>query len=1701
MKRHSTKKLNIFRCISFLILISILCGTFINSRADNTITNIDGNDFFDKIDSGEYKPPNHQHRYKIVFDDKQHWEECTICGSIKDSNKTNHTLTINGSWYVCIPNDPNRYAARRACNCGYESKAIRVAHGRLGDYINENSGVSNSKVKFIDFEKITYKEFKEHYTNSGTMNNGNNVVYTFGNFEKNREATVTNANGYIDSDLGYVFSGGPIGVNNNCKGTLQRLSIGDMSKPGGAGYRSEYAEIRVLVRFFELVPNGTKSQFINVLRRTNTEKVMINGKEIEGFIYNTSVDSNGNVTNKNHALYGMKQKYESMTDAKFNELKNELSGYTQHISVMGWRSDFILCNHTNNDLNIKKCHASSGDYVTSEWSQGCTYLGGGLGDNESVDHYCDMCGGIYKAYYGEEFQAYTIDLKNKELNREYTGTWGVKNSNPLKYKYTITNWNPLTVNLTVDFRDSAYTIVSVPSTGWKVEDNTISVTRSNGDQVGYNWDNAAMSWGWFNSGIYADGPHWNTNDHRSIFRFGIYYPYSDKTPPQDNGTSITYPSDNVGNKYKNMCQLNAKFKDAEESRENFVTYRVYEDEACTKPIYGLDSEGNKIIEFNTYKTGGAGSTGALGSSVIATYENSFSILVEFTKNTYIYVVAKDKAGNKSKPIKLAVEKIDALAPTVNVNVNNENKWTTSKLITFKINDAFGEQFAGLTGDNFDWKDASYIITDINDTTSDYDLNNETGSERKYLISGDFDEDGRNLIFYAQDANGNLISVTVKISHLDNTKPTIISLDKVSISDTELKVKVNSHDIAKQYTPEIEGSGVSEYIITSNDNKPSLTDSRWQSDDIISIPSNGTYYIWCKDVVGNISDYRILNVNHYQEKESINAESMPDNIASDYDYLDVVNTTKTNTDYYNTNGSNKYKNYNHHYTGYERYSTTGLDSSGVKVTNNINKTNIDIYYKRIRYTIKYSGNTNSSGNMKDQIVKYDKDFNLSALDYKKEYQYKLNLNGGEILNEGNNYSENGLDKILTESWIFEDWLFDNNAQRDGQLKTQKYNNEHKIIQSISINDNDDIELKAQWKQAYIELPTVQRFGCDFIGWFNVPQDNALFGDDFEKQVYKLGDGGDKITIEGTLRGVYKNNEDMVMYAWYDKKPVFINIYDGLFFEGQKVTYNDLVEMIGVFDYDLVWNYDEEMKNKIELNIDTYFKDLIQSIDNEINDLKDEIYELEEMKEDEDDTLDIIDDIKELREQLKKLLAKKDSIKESYKKAKIQLSDIKLIPTIARIEYMDNSKLASSSNAVFTDNENHLHENEYIVDYHSLDKMAENGIYKVDTNGIDYDNTYLDTCSNRIGYTKVTYQVYNEPIKFEADWEKWDDLENDLDEEDDSEYDLYTIPNTEIALEYTRTYVINFNYNPTLSLQNMIYYSDDINFDADTDLAEFVISRQALYDPEDLQSNMPWWSNEEDLQNVLLHKENEDSKSRLQNTIEIVAIRNITFDTDYENKHKDEVENFKEKYEQNIENMSSEELSSLLNEIYQLKYSDAEQELFSNIRSIGLTFDGHDQFGKYASNKLTSEAKALGVYTDHRPLGYIKEFNGGYDIPYSEEYDSLIYQNDSDDIPGERTVNLIFVNYSKDQALIKTRVFDRIRYINTTIFYNNDTENKFKYLNDLSENSYWGKPDKKEIIKKILEKEDNEEYNNHTGNYTDDAGKNVIVDIKDFTDFTD
>ena len=628
---------------------------------------------------------------------------------------------------------------------------------------------------------------------------------------------------------------------------------------------------------------------------------------------------------------------------------------------------------------------------------------------------------------------------------------------------------------------------------------------------------------------------------------------------------------------------------------------------------------------------------------------------------------------------------------------------------------------------------------------------------------------------------------------------------------------------------------------------------------------------------------------------------------------------------------------------------------------------------------------------------------------------------------------------------------------------------------------DITLKTHWKDGRLTLPgECYKIGFEFIGWYSKPMTTIQLPDD----TLKYGGGKDWDYEHLSMHTINKNT---IIYAVYNRKPIFIDIYEGLFFEGQSVTYNDLLELVRA------WDYEDNYLEMQEQNIKDYFESKINRIDQDINTDEDMeeylVAKLDELIYERPDSSEIDDlnvQLDELRDHLHELFEEKEYIEQQEEKILESLPDrAQLLPlNIAEIDYLSNS---------------------VTFDYRDMTEsgLTSNGLYTAVNNG-DYDSKYLKTGTAFIGDFDITYQVHDEGISYK-------DMDGNID----------YIPNSDVTMEYTRRCKVNFNYNPLLYTQGILIYTQD-NID---DFGEYVKAQQASFDSEDTEDNIPWWSKYEassDTTGELLHMDkNQNTIPKLQDSIVITGVQNFKFSTAFKYENEQLVEEFisqftskegddLDKYtalgkyhKKGVGDINVVDKSSLLNKIYNFKDNGEEfyngvtkAEVYKALQGMDITFDSVDQWGKWTSNNVTSDkyndtddtdTTPGKVDTDRKPSGFTPENNGGYDIPEDlddDNWDDTITQEEP-----ERTTPIIIVNTGDDSLfadnnLLKGLIRDKIRYIS------ND------YLSTLGL-SYWGTYGL-ETLEEILNKEENTESKvDHSGTYETNTKDKIDVKIHDYT----
>lgn len=1568
--------------------------------------------------------PTHTHKFEVRFNDEYHWKECTICQpgqtftsldgtKFGEAAKEAHIKYDNGgSYYNCSTYTSNNH--RKTCNCGWDSGPFLLIHGRPYNFTKgENSRCGTDYATFYlrDLERITYQEFLDRGLNTYRVNG---QLCEWSNLKDDTH------NGY-----GWVFCGGLIDSGDGRVGSVRYIEGGDwtnVSKGSVVSRSGELDEMFILLKYVKYNGSRSRQGFINWVRaQANAQSHIKN-----------------NINNSRHLLSNIVDKYSSMSDVNFNRIMACANGYSLYNDTADIHSSgmAMACYNHRTPGNIYNsadyCYDSSTDRVYS--------YSNGLYCN------CDVCGKQHtgsEEYRGETYVIDEVwDIK-PNTSRTCTGhsiktvvNGSVVEGCIVYHTYTRDSSHGITVYARV---------IDSPgfSHAWEHNNSTGDLTYAY--SMPENKNNYA-AWDW----PYRFSLKYN-GTHKLNVCTGRKATFNDYVAPVAYGHSGNTTSNNywkvTGNgtpeRYSTYAVLDIAFKDDLLYSYNQVSASVYEKV--------VKEDGREEYQVLKQADGNTWVPLKMTPGTNNIWIGQLQILTEVNGEKDVYVKAKDNTYNESGYIPMKISYLDSKGPTINARVEYDKSvepWATTRDIIIEGYDAFGTVLLGYRGDDGGMVNVPTV--------------NGWG-QRRYRFTGDLDGD-KTIKFYAIDSSGNLSELSVVMSNLDNTAPTISNIN-MERNGNGVDLRVYAHD--KNHTRNTSGSGIIAYGISKSKDISNIewTDST-ESSKVYSIDKAGEYYFWAKDTLGHISNGKKVTITLYREKDSCDPEIIPE-IGRDtlYDKVDYGEDFVVK--------------------GFTLQGWLKAPEGGFETASEIN---FKLYYRRNRYDIEYVGNRQTKGETYVQHIMWGKDF--TVLDNKFERVYKYNLKAeddsrldGDTTQELEAEIEGGITQLV-ETWKFQNWYFDN--KKDSNRLESRTFLPGEVIDTddkhLTLKDGDVLVFSVQWDPGKVTLPNVKRIGSDFIGWFNKEQ---IIGSTV-LEARMLGKN-ETLTLDDLERRHiqdYDSNKEFTLYAWYNKKPIFVNIYDGVFFEGQKVTYADLLELIGVWDYDD--NYQELQLD----NINSHFDNLIEIVDNDIKTDKEELdYLIEELKDSEDESL--TDDIKELREHLKELFEERNEIQKARRKATQEVKVRVLEPRIAKIEY------GAKEDEDYYDPRFGYEE----VDYYTS-KMSSNGLYEAKTPeeaGISYTDELLNTSTDKIGLVRITYQVHDKGIWY-TDWSA-------LDNEDDGQYEglgddfehsdtagtQIFIPNSDITLEYTRVCEIDFNYNPLLNLQNVLEYSE---FNFDKDLSKYLLDRQVLRDSEDLQDNIPWWSKKT---GDVLHKDiNEQTQKKLQDSIIISGISEITLNGTFEYEHPDEAAQFKMEYTSPEGDGKGIKLdsglydkSNIVKEIGSFKGNNeaygnvTKNDIWMNITSIGVTYDGYDQFGKCASNKVINNRKVdehYKVNTDQRPIGYIPKYNSGFNVDESStDYDLRIYQT-----PFERTVYLVLVNIDNDSSLAYARSKDKVRYIND------------KYLSKLKD-SYWGTTGLEDITK-IMDKAKfpGDDYSDYEGNYINKKGTDIKVNVKDYTE---
>ncbi len=289
------------------------------------------------------------------------------------------------------------------------------------------------------------------------------------------------------------------------------------------------------------------------------------------------------------------------------------------------------------------------------------------------------------------------------------------------------------------------------------------------------------------------------------------------TLSQDNfkptkNSNIIDGNGNVNN-YSRQAKIIANYTDTWQSKNNIVYMRL------------MDGDKNTTISDWTI----AEKNGTI-------YTHTFDVVAEIREASNVYVQVKDACGNITnlEDGAVNVQYIDAVAPRLIGGQATQTNWSKTKTHTYTTED----------------KGVGDVQIAFN-SQNEFALAEKNGDiyTRTYNFTGDV-TGNVTAALYIKDALGNIRTERVTISNLDNTAPTIDTVNQTLSTDKQsVGIQLTASDYCKRINAN--GSGVAKYAISKTQQQPDA--SQFQQESSFTVTENGTYYLWAMDAVGNISE--------------------------------------------------------------------------------------------------------------------------------------------------------------------------------------------------------------------------------------------------------------------------------------------------------------------------------------------------------------------------------------------------------------------------------------------------------------------------------------------------------------------------------------------------------------------------------------------------------------------------------------------------------------------------------------------------------------------------------------------------------------------------------------------------------------------------------------------------------------------------------
>ena len=381
------------------------------------------------------------------------------------------------------------------------------------------------------------------------------------------------------------------------------------------------------------------------------------------------------------------------------------------------------------------------------------------------------------------------------------------------YNWQVSNVSPTyTTNQTiyVYLRDNTGNIALISTQNiTKIDKTAPTITSVTGNPTSWTNQNVTLEV----NGASDSGSGLNANPYSFSTTQGVYnWQASNTATFGSNGTVYIYVRDVVGN----ISLVSTQTINKKDSTAPTVTSITEDPTSWTNGSVTLTVNG-------ATDTGGSGlsATPYSFSTTVGVYNWQASNAATFNFNQTVYVYVRDNVGNISL-YNLQFNNIDKTAPTITSVTGNPTSWTNED-VTLAATASDGESGVNVTPYSFSTTQGQYNWQESNVAT--FSLN-------------------QTVYIYVRDAVGNIsLCNTQVINKIDKTVPTITSVtgNPISWMNQDVTLSINGasdNESGLNNTPYSFSTVQGEY--------------NWQASNMATFSSDGTIYIYVRDIAGNIA---------------------------------------------------------------------------------------------------------------------------------------------------------------------------------------------------------------------------------------------------------------------------------------------------------------------------------------------------------------------------------------------------------------------------------------------------------------------------------------------------------------------------------------------------------------------------------------------------------------------------------------------------------------------------------------------------------------------------------------------------------------------------------------------------------------------------------------------------------------------------------